>query len=107
MFLMTSHFLFYVPDWFAETYVKEFALRGYNLVQEVITLMVRNSVEGARYTCIMIFFVVKTIKTPNLNNALSRIHQVLVPGGRLACAVWVKASKVPFISLFIDDNNTS
>jgi ubiquinone/menaquinone biosynthesis C-methylase UbiE len=34
----------------------------------------------------------------NLNNALSRIHQVLVPGGRLACAVWAEASKVPFIS---------
>jgi enediyne biosynthesis protein CalE5 len=35
---------------------------------------------------------------PNLNNALSRIYQVLVPGGRLACAVWAEASKVPFIS---------
>lgn len=35
---------------------------------------------------------------PNLNDALSRIHQVLVPGGRLACAVWAEASKVPFIS---------
>jgi SAM-dependent methyltransferase len=34
----------------------------------------------------------------NLNNALSRIHQVLVPGGRLACAVWAEAPKVPFIS---------
>jgi ubiquinone/menaquinone biosynthesis C-methylase UbiE len=35
---------------------------------------------------------------PNLNNTLSRIYQVLVPGGRLACAVWAEASKVPFIS---------
>jgi SAM-dependent methyltransferase len=35
---------------------------------------------------------------PNLNNALNRIHQVLVPGGRLASAVWAEASKVPFIS---------
>lgn len=35
---------------------------------------------------------------PNLNNALSRIHQVLVPGGGLDCAVWAEASKVPFIS---------
>ena len=35
---------------------------------------------------------------PNLNDALSRIHQVLVPGGRLVCAVWAEASKVPFIS---------
>ena len=35
---------------------------------------------------------------PNLTNTLSRIHQVLVPGGRLACAVWTEASKVPFIS---------
>jgi ubiquinone/menaquinone biosynthesis C-methylase UbiE len=35
---------------------------------------------------------------PNLNNTLSHIYQVLVPGGRLACAVWAEASKVPFIS---------
>jgi enediyne biosynthesis protein CalE5 len=35
---------------------------------------------------------------PNLNNALSRIYQVLVPGGRFACAVWAEASNVPFIS---------
>lgn len=35
---------------------------------------------------------------PNLNKVLSRLHQVLVPGGRLACAVWAEASKVPFIS---------
>jgi hypothetical protein len=32
------------------------------------------------------------------NNTLSRIYQVLVPGGRLACAVLAEASKVPFIS---------
>jgi ubiquinone/menaquinone biosynthesis C-methylase UbiE len=35
---------------------------------------------------------------PNLNNTLSRILRALVPGGRLACAVWAEASKVPFIS---------
>jgi hypothetical protein len=34
----------------------------------------------------------------NLNNTLSRIYQTLVPGGRLACAIWAEASKVPFIS---------
>jgi SAM-dependent methyltransferase len=35
---------------------------------------------------------------PNLNNTLSHIFQALKPGGRLACAVWAEASKVPFIS---------
>ena len=35
---------------------------------------------------------------PNLNNTLSRISRALLPGGRLACAVWDEASKVPFIS---------
>jgi enediyne biosynthesis protein CalE5 len=35
---------------------------------------------------------------PNLNNTLSRILRALLPGGRLACAVWAEASKVPFIS---------
>jgi ubiquinone/menaquinone biosynthesis C-methylase UbiE len=35
---------------------------------------------------------------PNLDNTLSRILRALVPGGRLACAVWAEASKVPFIS---------
>jgi ubiquinone/menaquinone biosynthesis C-methylase UbiE len=35
---------------------------------------------------------------PNLNNTLGRIYQILVPGGKLACAVWAEASKVPFIS---------
>ncbi len=35
---------------------------------------------------------------PNLNNTLSRILRALIPGGRLSCAVWAKASKVPFIS---------
>ncbi|MFL6319844.1 MAG: hypothetical protein ACJ71J_04365 [Nitrososphaeraceae archaeon] len=29
--------------------MKEFALRGYHLVLEVITLMVRNTVEGIHY----------------------------------------------------------
>ena len=35
---------------------------------------------------------------PNLNNTLIGILRALVPGGRLACAVWAEASKVPFIS---------
>ncbi|HJT46583.1 MAG TPA: class I SAM-dependent methyltransferase [Nitrososphaeraceae archaeon] len=35
---------------------------------------------------------------PNLNNTLSMILRALLPGGRLACAVWAEASKVPFIS---------
>lgn len=34
----------------------------------------------------------------NLNTALGRIYQTLVPGGRFVCAVWAEASKVPFIS---------
>ena len=36
---------------------------------------------------------------PYLNNALGRIYQTLVPGGRLTFAVWAEASKVPFISI--------
>jgi ubiquinone/menaquinone biosynthesis C-methylase UbiE len=35
---------------------------------------------------------------PNLNNTLSQILRALIPGGRLACAVWAEASKVAFIS---------
>jgi ubiquinone/menaquinone biosynthesis C-methylase UbiE len=35
---------------------------------------------------------------PNLNTALVRIYQTLVPGGRFVFAVWAEASKVPFIS---------
>jgi hypothetical protein len=46
-------FLLYVPNWFAKIYAKEFALKEYLLVLEVITLMVRNTVEGVKYTCIM------------------------------------------------------
>jgi hypothetical protein len=42
-----------VPHWFAETYMKEFATREYHLLLEVITLMVRNTVEGVRFTCII------------------------------------------------------
>jgi hypothetical protein len=42
-----------VPHWFVETYVKEFATIDYHLVLEVITLMVKNIVEGVRFTCIM------------------------------------------------------
>ena len=53
MLLMTSYFCSNVPHWFAETYAKEFALRGYHLVLEVITLMVRNIVEGVRFTFII------------------------------------------------------
>lgn len=39
---------------------------------------------------------------PNLDTALSNIHDKLVSGGRLAAAVWSKPSKVPFISLSMD-----
>jgi hypothetical protein len=42
------------PHWFAETYAKEFATREYHFVLEVTTLMVRNIVEGVKYTCIII-----------------------------------------------------
>jgi hypothetical protein len=52
LFLTSSLFLKPVPL-FAEIYVKEFALREPRLVLEVITLMVRNTVEGVRFTCIM------------------------------------------------------
>jgi hypothetical protein len=38
-----------VPHWFAETYAKEFAARDYDLVLEVITLMVRNIAEGVSW----------------------------------------------------------
>jgi enediyne biosynthesis protein CalE5 len=34
----------------------------------------------------------------NLNTALGRIYQSLVPDGRFVFAVWAEASKVPFIS---------
>jgi ubiquinone/menaquinone biosynthesis C-methylase UbiE len=36
---------------------------------------------------------------PNLDAALSRIHDSLVSGGRFAAAVWADAPKVPIISL--------
>ena len=39
---------------------------------------------------------------PNLDTALSNIHDKLVSGGRLAVAVWSEPSKVPFISLSMD-----
>ena len=39
---------------------------------------------------------------PNLDTALSNIHDKLVSGGRLAAAVWSEPSKVPFISLSMD-----
>jgi len=34
---------------------------------------------------------------PNLQRALERLHQLLVPGGRLVAAVWGPPHKVPFI----------
>jgi hypothetical protein len=52
-FLQHHIFPLIVPHWFAKIYAKEFATRDYHLVQDVITLMVRNTVEGVRYTCIM------------------------------------------------------
>lgn len=39
---------------------------------------------------------------PNLDTALSNIHDKLISGGRLAAAVWSEPSKVPFISLSMD-----
>ncbi len=36
---------------------------------------------------------------PNLEAALSKIHDSLVSGGRFAAAVWADAPKVPIISL--------
>ncbi len=39
---------------------------------------------------------------PNLDTALSNIHDKLVSGGKLAAAVWSKPAKVPFISLSMD-----
>ena len=39
---------------------------------------------------------------PNLDTALSNIHNKLVSGGRFAAAVWSEPSKVPFISLSMD-----
>jgi hypothetical protein len=41
------------PHWFAKIYAKEFATREYHLVLEVIILMVRNIVEGVRFTYTM------------------------------------------------------
>lgn len=38
---------------------------------------------------------------PNLGNALVNIHQMLLPRGRLAVAVWSEPSKVPLISLLM------
>jgi hypothetical protein len=54
-------FLFNVPHWFAETYVKEFATREHHLVLEVITLMVRNTVEDVKFTCIMTDYFVHAV----------------------------------------------
>lgn len=39
---------------------------------------------------------------PNLDTALSNIHNKLVSEGRFAAAVWSEPSKVPFISLSMD-----
>ncbi|HEY7227385.1 MAG TPA: methyltransferase domain-containing protein [Nitrososphaeraceae archaeon] len=36
---------------------------------------------------------------PNLGNALVKIHQLLLPGRRLAVAVWSEPSRVPLISM--------
>ena len=49
MLLMTSYFVVIVSHWFVEIYAKEFATRDYHLVLEVITLIVRNIVEGVRF----------------------------------------------------------
>lgn len=39
---------------------------------------------------------------PNLDNALSNMLRLLVPGGKLAAAVWSEPSKVPLISMPIN-----
>ena len=52
-FLQHHIFPLIVPYWFARIYAKEFATREYHLVLEVITLMVRDIVEGVKYTCII------------------------------------------------------
>ena len=52
-----SYFFSIVPHWFAEMYVKEFAAREYHLVLEVIILMVRNIVEGLKFTCIIMDYL--------------------------------------------------
>ena len=39
---------------------------------------------------------------PNLDNALSNMQRLLVPGGKLAAAVWSEPSKVPLISMPIN-----
>ena len=49
MLLRTMFFCSNVPHWFAKIYAIEFALIEYHLVLETITLIVRNTVEGARY----------------------------------------------------------
>jgi ubiquinone/menaquinone biosynthesis C-methylase UbiE len=36
---------------------------------------------------------------PNFDNALSKIQQILAPGGRLASAVWSEPTKVPLITM--------
>jgi len=36
---------------------------------------------------------------PNLDNALSNMLRLLVPGGKMAAAVWSEPSKVPLISM--------
>jgi len=36
---------------------------------------------------------------PNLSNALVKIHQMLLPGRKLAVAVWSEPSKVPLINI--------
>jgi hypothetical protein len=47
---MTSFFAKHITHWFAETYVRGFALRKYHLV-EAITFLVKNTVEGVKFTC--------------------------------------------------------
>jgi hypothetical protein len=51
--LITSYFVPIVPYWFVKIYAKEFAIREHHLMLEVITLIVRNIVEGVRYTFII------------------------------------------------------
>ena len=48
-----AYYVLIVPHWFAETYVKGYTQRKYCLVK-AITLLVRNTVEGVKFTCIII-----------------------------------------------------
>jgi SAM-dependent methyltransferase len=48
----------------------------------------------------MLFFVGGGLMfLPNFVNALGKIHQILLPGGKLAASVWYEPPRVPLISM--------